>query len=312
MIKQDRYGTFPKYQTYTWDKTAIFATNMSDIDKRDKSENLIYQSNLKEFIGKPFYTNGLTMILCHSGCAVLSIDFKQQSLRKGDIAIILDLMSLIPIHVSTNFHASIISVTSATCEETEFKITDNRFWDYIMAYPILKTDSEQYLSLCNWFTLMERAIIRSNDELRERVISGNIYAFFLMLQSEVILYLERENKSVIKGRSTSLLSDFDSLVVRHHRKYREVAFYASQLSITPDYLNRLTVTNWKLSAKDYINRRVMLAIKDYLYSTDLSIKCIAANLNYDDPSYMCRFFKKMTGMSPVEFRNKEKYRTIPT
>lgn len=53
-----------------------------------------------------------------------------------------------------------------------------------------------------------------------------------------------------------------------------------------------------------------MAIKNYLTSTDLSIKCIAANLNYEDASYMCRFFKKETGMSPIEFRNKTKYREL--
>ena len=36
----------------------------------------------------------------------------------------------------------------------------------------------------------------------------------------------------------------------------------------------------------------------------------AANLNYEDASYMCRFFKKEAGMSPIEFRNKTKYREL--
>ena len=41
-----------------------------------------------------------------------------------------------------------------------------------------------------------------------------------------------------------------------------------------------------------------------LDTTDLSVKQIAERLHYDDPSYMCRIFRKHTGMSPIEYRNK--------
>lgn len=49
-----------------------------------------------------------------------------------------------------------------------------------------------------------------------------------------------------------------------------------------------------------------MAIKNYLTYTDLSVKNIAAKLNFDDPSYMCRFFRKMTGVSPMEYKNSTK------
>ena len=39
-----------------------------------------------------------------------------------------------------------------------------------------------------------------------------------------------------------------------------------------------------------------------LTGPDLSIKGIAAQLHFDDPSYMCRFFKRQTGSSPAQFR----------
>lgn len=64
--------------------------------------------------------------------------------------------------------------------------------------------------------------------------------------------------------------------------------------------------HWETTAKEYIDWQVVMAIKNYLTCTDLSIKCIAAQLNFDDSSYMCRFFKKQTGMSPVEYRDNMK------
>lgn len=280
---------------------------MSNIDDTDKSENRIFKSDLRGFIGKPFVTRGLTLILCQRGCAVLSIDFKHLPFRKGDIAIIHDLMSFIPIGVSSEFEATILTVTSAACEQLDYNITDNRFWDYLQAYPICHTNAEQYRSVCNWFTLMNDALHRCDKEFIEKVVSGNIYTFFLMFQSEVKPFLAQVDKwSIAKGHATNLLNNFYSLVVRHHRKHREVAYYANLLSITPDYLNKLSVQHWKISAKEFINYQMVMAIKNYLACTDLSIKCIAAQLNFDDSSYMCRFFKKQTGMSPVEYRDNMK------
>ncbi|MDE6532569.1 MAG: AraC family transcriptional regulator [Muribaculaceae bacterium] len=43
-----------------------------------------------------------------------------------------------------------------------------------------------------------------------------------------------------------------------------------------------------------------------LDTTDLPIKSIAERLHYDNPSYMCRIFRRITGQSPVEFRNRHR------
>lgn len=282
-------------------------SNMNDIDK---SDNRTFESDLLESIGKPFDTNGLTIMLCTSGYAVLSIDFKHRPLRTGDVAIIPNLMSLIPIKASSGFRVSIISINPKNCEEMEYRITDNNFWDYLNEHPILHPDAEQHRTLCSWMSLMERAIGFSNGENRNGIISAHIYTSFLMLQGELMTYIKTKDKCAPKGRAIRIVSDFNSLVIRYHKKHREVAYYANILSVTPDYLNRLTKIHWKMSAKEHIDWYTIMAIKNYLTSTDLSIKCIAANLNYEDASYMCRFFKKEAGMSPIEFRNKTKYREL--
>lgn len=103
-----------------------------------------------------------------------------------------------------------------------------------------------------------------------------------------------------------IFTDFTNSVSRYHKTHRDVTFYANLLSITPDYLNKVCRTQWNISAKEHIDMQVIMTIKSYLTCTTLSIKCIAAQLNFEDPSYMCRFFKKHTSMSPIEYRNNRK------
>ena len=49
--------------------------------------------------------------------------------------------------------------------------------------------------------------------------------------------------------------------------------------------------------KGLIERQVILEMKMLLETTDMSVKEIAEYLNFEDGSYMCRFFKRHTGIS---------------
>ncbi len=49
-----------------------------------------------------------------------------------------------------------------------------------------------------------------------------------------------------------------------------------------------------------------------LVNTSLSIKAISAELNFEDPPYLARFFRRNTGMlSPLEYRKKIKCKSVP-
>jgi AraC-like DNA-binding protein len=75
------------------------------------------------------------------------------------------------------------------------------------------------------------------------------------------------------------------------------------LHITPNYLNEVCTRDLGFSAKSLIEEQVMLEIKRLLFHTDLSIKEISFQLNFEDPSYFIRRFKEKNGMTPAAFRD---------
>ena len=97
---------------------------MSVLKGSEISEVKAFRSNLKTSIGTPIENSGLVLILCVEGCAVLSINIKEYSFRKGDIAIIPIGMTLIPLQASSLFQAEIRCVTERHCEEMEYRISD--------------------------------------------------------------------------------------------------------------------------------------------------------------------------------------------
>ena len=262
---------------------------------------------MKTSIGTPIENSGLVLILCVEGCAVLSINFKEYSFRRGNIAIIPIGMTLIPLQTSSLFQTEIRCVTERHCEEMEYRISDIPFWNFMMEHPILHTTSIQYNMLSGWFAQMQWAMSDRSFSFYNETISSGIFTLFMMIYREVKAYVQEPDKEQTGNRTMQLFTAFSNLVTRYHKREREVAYYANLLSITPDYLNKVCKMHWETTAKEYIDWQVIMAIKNYLTRTDLSIKCIAAQLNFDDSSYMCRFFKKATGMSPAEFRDKKRY-----
>lgn len=60
----------------------------------------------------------------------------------------------------------------------------------------------------------------------------------------------------------------------------------------------------KMKIIDYINNLKIDAAKGLLMTTDLNVMDIAMECGMNNISYFYRLFKKSTGVSPIEFRNK--------
>ena len=104
-------------------------------------------------------------------------------------------------------------------------------------------------------------------------------------------------------QSNPRLAKFNLLIDRYFKEEKFVAFYASKLNITANYLNILCKKNLNVSATQLIQQRVLLEAKRLLQSTERSIKEIAFELGFVDHAYFSNFFKSQTDHTPTEFRD---------
>lgn len=110
---------------------------------------------------------------------------------------------------------------------------------------------------------------------------------------------------VIDGRKYKKVTDFKQLIQSKCKELKQVKDYASLLHITPLYLNEMVKEISGFTASYWIQREIILESQRLLYYTDLDVKQIAFELGYEDHTYFSRFFKKSTGMTASEFRNKK-------
>jgi AraC-like DNA-binding protein len=95
---------------------------------------------------------------------------------------------------------------------------------------------------------------------------------------------------------------FRDLLEQQFRTWHQVTDYAERLGYSTRTLNRLARQNTGLSAKQFVDERVVLEAKRQLSHADASVAEIAELLGFDDPSNFSSYFRRRTGTTPAAFR----------
>lgn len=136
---------------------------------------------------------------------------------------------------------------------------------------------------------------------------------YLGLLLQKCAFLTQHNTPVAEPTTHTvpeLAGRFQELVEKNFREMHEVQQYASQLSVSPDYLSKIIRKFLGISCQEYILDKLLLEAKRLLVFTNLSSKEIAYHIHLDDPSYFSRIFKKKTGLTPNEYREHVRKSTI--
>lgn len=133
------------------------------------------------------------------------------------------------------------------------------------------------------------------------------------LDEQIVLYLFQslllkllKSSELKKGlsRQFDIAISFRELVYTHYSEPYSINDYANRLNISSNYLNRCIQNVWNKSAKQFTQEFIIIQSQKYLQDFSEPISSIAYHLNFSDPSYFGRLFKKTIGISPQEYRSK--------
>lgn len=252
-------------------------------------------------IGKLPGRKGCLILLFESGRAVVSGRECRMTATKGKMAVLFPETAFMPEAVSGSFLCTYIWVDDRIMEDACNRLTNMAFWDFLYQYPVFPLTSEQkryfqyWLELTRWYA-GEMTGLYGDSLLRNQMVN-----LFMSIDSELM-------RSAASGfrpgmsRTFSITGRFLSLLAEKAGEHHDVKYYAGELCITPDYLNKVTRRYYGMSAKGIIDSFLIVEIKSYLLLKNYTVKEIAARLGFEDTSYMCRFFRKKTGKSPTEYR----------
>ncbi|WP_160714879.1 helix-turn-helix domain-containing protein [Chitinophaga solisilvae] len=141
-----------------------------------------------------------------------------------------------------------------------------------------------------------------NDDLLVR-----LYLNVLLIETEKVYQSQHIPVSRELPRKEQLTTSFRQLVSQHFLELRHVTDYARQLHVNAHYLNDTVKELTGRSASSFIHHQLMTEAKAQLIQTDETIAGISDSLNFTDQSYFCRFFKKHTGLTPLQFRKNHQH-----
>ncbi|WP_455622532.1 helix-turn-helix domain-containing protein [Parabacteroides sp.] len=101
-----------------------------------------------------------------------------------------------------------------------------------------------------------------------------------------------------------LTFQFIHMVQKESRTEHEVAYYARQLNVSAAHLTRVLGEVTGKTASQWIAQILLNEVKLLLHYPSNSIQFIASETHFSDQASLCKFFKKNTGMSPLEYRRK--------
>lgn len=145
------------------------------------------------------------------------------------------------------------------------------------------------------------------EVMKEKSTAGSDADYLRTLILQIFISVNRFTPQKTGGQinyNYILLNNFKNLIENHFLTLRLPREYAELLYVTPNHLNALCNDILGLSAGELIRKRVSLEAKRLLINLDLSVSEIAYRLNFNDNSYFSKFFKKLEGLSPEEFRKK--------
>jgi len=103
------------------------------------------------------------------------------------------------------------------------------------------------------------------------------------------------------NRSLGIFKTFLKSVRKSTSPHKPINDYAKEQHITPVHLNRVCRSVAKKTATEIVQDYYIAEAKKYFSHTSQSIAEVAYQLNFEDPAYFSRYFKKREGVSPKAF-----------
>ena len=168
------------------------------------------------------------------------------------------------------------------------------YYSHLRPSPYLALDESLYNKIVGLFVEIQIEIANERDV---HLLRALLYEVLVLLQKAFPI----ETKKPVNAESRVVR--FQELVNEHFATETGVDFYADKLCVTPNYLNRIVQRTLGQTTKAYIQSRRIDEAKHLLRYSAMPIGLISDRLHFDTPSYFVRAFTKVTGQTPLQFRN---------
>lgn len=251
----------------------------------------------------PYRSDHYLFVFIREGEFVLNINLRRHHLKKGDIIFSSPDSIKQTVSISPDCEASLLAFRGNYLVSAGVYEKDIDIFSFVSSRisPLINLQKEEFELLAEMITALENKLntpvtIAYYERIIHHLFAGLIYQIGS-------LYINRRYVKDFKGtRKDELTLQFLDILKQHHKTERTVIEYARKLNVTPNHLSQTIKDVTGRTAGDLIDDIVMREARLLLNNVDLSIAEVAAALNFKDQFIFSKYFKKLDGRSPREYR----------
>ena len=208
-------------------------------------------------------------------------------------------------HVSVDFQIRYFTITESFYSDILSGISrfSPHFFFYMRQHYYFKMEDVETLSFVDFFELLIRKAVDPENQYRRESVILLLRILFLDIYNHYKVN-SLDSTATIDVHKKELTHKFFQLVMSNYKVNRSVTFYANSLCITPKYLTMVVKEVSGKSAKDWITEYMILELKGLLTNSTLNIQEIVEKTQFSNQSSLGRFFRRHTGLSPLQYRKK--------
>ncbi len=271
-------------------------------------QTALFTSSLHHWTIEPQVLNYGAIMICRQGSARIRVNFDAWQLYPGavislfpnDVVLVSDMVddsqSGQPFQVEMlQYNLSLLREASLQLEQTVYSsLREDR----------CRQDKPVVTNIIDsMFRLLKIYFDQKECTCLSQLVLLQLKAFFVGFHEYLERNPEKRPDEVKSRRVRELFNQFMHLMEQRFRESRDVNDYASHLNISAKYLTNISRMVTGHTPKTIIDQYTILQIKNQLRMNRQSIKEIAWEYHFSDVSFFCRYFKKHTGITPLEFRN---------
>lgn len=152
------------------------------------------------------------------------------------------------------------------------------------------------------YKLLKAKLLEKDFRFKEEIAKNYLNIMRFNILNEYVKHSENEITEKQTTRKEEIFHNFIECVKKNYMNDRSVTFYADKLCVSPKYLSTLIKEVSGRFATEWITDYVILEAKALLRTDGITIKIICEKLNFPNPSFFAKYFRKNTGYSPREFK----------
>ena len=288
------------------------------IDLSELSSNQeanLLTTGLEEWQEEPQVLTYGAILICRRGKGTLHINYKDWELHEGAVITVFpnDVVELTVRETdetlvspeSSSFLVEMLKYNPSLLREASLQLEQTVY--SALRADRCRQDTPIVTNIINaMFSLLKVYFDQSECTCISQLVLCQLKAFFIGFHKYLLRNPEQRPDEVKSYRVRELFNRFMMLMERDYKISRDVNYYAEQMHITSKYLTNIVRQVTGHTPKSIIDQYVILQLKMQLKRSSQSIKELAWEYHFADASFFCRYFKKHTGITPQQIREKYK------